>query len=179
MSVFNFLKRWTERDAEPAVQAPTTVTGERRRKQRRKPGIGATILIVDDSKTIVASLRKVLRQNGFITIEALDAETALTMLQAKVPDLVFLDIVLPGINGFDALRRIRKSPGIAHVPVIMMSGNENATEQFYVQRIGANDFMKKPFSRAEVFSRVERLLGLEPISIEPPGPVPTVERETS
>ena len=65
------------------------------------------------------------------------------------------------MNGFAALRAIRRDPMLRDTPVIMMSGNAQATEQFYVQRIGADDFMKKPFSRAEVFSRIEALLDAE------------------
>jgi DNA-binding response OmpR family regulator len=135
---------------------------ERRRKPRKTVRPGTTVLIIDDSKTVCAVLRKMLRENNFTTIEAYDAESALEMLKTQKPELIFLDIVLPGMTGFEALRRIRKTPAIANIPIIMISGNENATEQFYVQRIGANDFMKKPFSRAEVFVRVERLLNLVP-----------------
>ena len=62
------------------------------------------------------------------------------------------------MNGFEALRLMRRDPQTADIPVIMISGNEQATEEFYANRIGADDFMKKPFSRFEVFSRIERLL---------------------
>jgi twitching motility two-component system response regulator PilH len=62
------------------------------------------------------------------------------------------------MNGFAALRVMRKDPVMAPIPVIMISGNEQATEQFYANRIGADDFMKKPFNRYEVFARIERLL---------------------
>ena len=78
-----------------------------------------------------------------------------------MPDLIFRDIVLPGMDGFAALRTLRREPATKPVPIIMISGNVQATEQFYVQRIGADDFMKKPFSRAEVFARIERLLDEE------------------
>lgn len=132
---------------------------DRRVGTRLRPRVGTRILIVDDSTTVVTYLRKMLEQNGYEPIEAFDAETGLEMAFEKMPDLVFLDIVLPGMNGFAALRTLRKDPRTADLPVIMMSGNEQATEQFYAQKIGADDFMKKPFSRAEVFARVERLLG--------------------
>ncbi len=78
------------------------------------------------------------------------------------PDLIFLDIIRPGISGFDVLRRIRRSTYVGKVPVIVMSGNEAAAEEYDVRRIGADDFLRKPCSRAEVFSRVERLLDLKP-----------------
>jgi twitching motility two-component system response regulator PilH len=79
-------------------------------------------------------------------------------MEQDPPDLVFLDIILPGMNGFNALRLIRKNPASQHIPVIMISGNEHATEQFYANRIGADDFMKKPFARSEIFARIENLL---------------------
>jgi twitching motility two-component system response regulator PilH len=62
------------------------------------------------------------------------------------------------MNGFAALRAIRRDPDLRDIPVIMMSGNEQAVEQFFGTRIGADDFMKKPFSRYEIFFRIERLL---------------------
>lgn len=135
-------------------------TGVRERRGRPRPPIhpSTRILIIDDSATIVATLRKMLRQNGFATYEAGDAEKGLEVAQAEVPDVIFLDIVLPGMNGFSALRQLRRDPRTNHIPVIMISGNAQATEEFYVQRIGADDFMKKPFSRPEIFARIERLL---------------------
>ena len=89
------------------------------------------------------------------------------MARSENPDIIFLDIVLPGMNGFAALRMLRRDPITKTVPIIMMSGNEQATEAFYVQRIGADDFMKKPFSRPEVFARIERLLDAEMIPRRP------------
>ena len=136
--------------------APTAV--DRRSRKRKNARKGAKALIIDDSPTVVAVLRKILRSAGYTTSEAGDAETGLMLMQQDVPDLVFLDIILPGMNGFGALRAIRKDPATQHVPVIMISGNEHATEQFYANRIGADDFMKKPFSRFEVFARIENLL---------------------
>ena len=136
---------------------------DRRLKQRRNARAGTRVLLVDDSPTIVALLRKLLRQNGYETLEAGDAETGIELARGEQPDLIFLDIVLPGMNGFAALRALRRDPLTKAIPIIMISGNVAATEQFYVQRIGADDFMKKPFSRAEVFSRIEILLDVASI----------------
>ena len=131
---------------------------ERRSKPRINARDGTRVLIIDDSATIVALLRKFLRQNGYFTYDAEDAEKGLAIAKEERPQLIFLDIVLPGMNGFAALRTLRRDPLTKDIPVIMMSGNEQATEQFYAQRIGADDFMKKPFSREEVFARIEKLL---------------------
>lgn len=168
MGFFDFLrKKLSGKPVEP-VAPPAAEVSDRRGKARKNVPSGMTILIVDDSKTVVAVLRKMLRENNFSTLEAYDAESALEILRKNKPALIFLDIVLPNMTGFDALRRIRKSPYVGRTPVIMISGNEAATEEYYVRRIGADDFMKKPFSRAEVFSRVDRLLNLTPTIMKTP-----------
>jgi DNA-binding response OmpR family regulator len=167
MSFFSFFKRSPAPPPEPSPLRKSS-EDERRLKPRKTVRPGTQVLIIDDSKTVVAVLQKLLRENNFTTLEAYDAESALEMLKTHSPELIFLDIVLPGMNGFEALRHIRRMPAHKDVPIIMISGNESATEQFYVQRIGANDFMKKPFSRAEVFVRVERLLNLVPTVLRAP-----------
>ena len=116
------------------------------------------ILVVDDDHDIVDVVISTLTEAGYLCCAAYDGESALEIAHREHPDLIFLDIVLPGIDGFSALRKLRRDEATRDVPIIMISGNAQATEQFYVQRIGADDFMKKPFSRAEVFSRIEHLL---------------------
>jgi len=148
------------RSAPPPVKTfePLVESSDRRAKPRRNAAPGSKILIIDDSSTIVALLRRMMRQNEYATLEAGDAELGIELARSDVPALIFLDIVLPGMNGFTALRMLRRDPITKDIPIIMISGNEQATEEFYVHRIGADDFMKKPFSRAEVFARIERLL---------------------
>lgn len=141
---------------------------DRRRKTRTTPAPDTRILIIDDSRTIVAVLGKMLRQGGYQVLSALDAETGIELALNEKPQLIFLDIVLPGMNGFAALRVLRRESVTHGTPIIMMSGNMQATEQFYAQKHGADDFLKKPFPRAELFHRIERLLG--------PGPERTSER---
>jgi len=161
MSIFDRLlgsvrNKPADRPGAPPAQASAPV--ERRKRKRVNARKGTRALIIDDSPTVVAALRKVLRSAGYETREALDAEHGLTLIDQDPPELIFLDIILPGMNGFNALRTIRKMPASQHIPVIMISGNEHATEQFYADRIGADDFMKKPFSRHEIFARIEALL---------------------
>jgi twitching motility two-component system response regulator PilH len=142
----------------PETEEPKAEGIERRMKERKPTLPGIKVLIIDDSTTIVALLRRMMRQNEFETLEAGDAEQGIEIARAEIPHLIFLDIVLPGMNGFNALRVLRRDPLTKHIPIIMISGNEQATEEFYVHRIGADDFMKKPFARAEVFARIERLM---------------------
>ncbi len=186
MAIFDLFKRIFStshdskpalREPEPSQELPTSVgspaaiampTGaERRVKSRVNARGGTRVLIIDDSATIVALLRRMMKQNGYDTLEAGDAETGIDLALTQQPDLIFLDIVLPGMNGFEALRRLRRDPATKNVPIIMISGNEQATEQFYAHRIGADDFMKKPFARAEVFARIERLLDAELVPRRP------------
>lgn len=149
-----------------------TADQERREKPRVNARDGTRVLIVDDSPTIVAMLRKLLQQSGYLTLEAGDAEQGVALAHKEHPDIIFLDIVLPGMNGFAALRALRRDLATRDIPIIMISGNEQATEQFYAQRIGADDFMKKPFSRSEVFARIERLLDADRVP-KRPAPPPT------
>lgn len=132
---------------------------DRRRNERINARPGTKMLIIDDSKTVCVMLKKMLVQNQYEVGVALDAETGLKLAKQHLPDLIFLDIVLPGINGFQALRELRKDPKTENIPVIMISGNVIATEKYYAERIGADDFMKKPFSRYEVFHRIESFIG--------------------
>lgn len=152
---------------------------ERRRKRRVDAKKGTRVLIIDDSPTIVAALRKLLVSAKYTTYEAFDAESGMQIAQEKQPDLIFLDIVLPGMNGFAALRLMRRDPKTQHIPIIMISGNEQATEQFYANRIGADDFMKKPFSRFEVFARIEGLLDTQLVPRRKGAIEQTVESKTT
>ncbi|KZC18240.1 histidine kinase [Rhodanobacter sp. FW510-R12] len=131
--------------------------GERRTAPRSGGPKEACVLVVDDSPTIRAVLGKMLAQNGHVVLKAADGESALEIARRDRPDLIFLDIVMPGMSGFAVLRALRHDPLTCGIPIVMISGNLQATEQFYVQRFGADDFMKKPFGRSEVFARIEHL----------------------
>lgn len=149
--------------AQPPKAMDASTPPDRRRRARRNPHEGCVVLIIDDSPTILTALKRVLRSAGCVALEAPDAEQGLALAARQRPELIFLDIVLPGMNGFAALRQLRRDAATRDIPVIMMSGNEQAIEQFFGTRIGADDFMKKPFSRFEVFARIERLLDAEGI----------------
>ena len=149
MAVFDIFKRF---------KTPTAAPAERREDERLRASLGARVLVVDDSATIRAVLGKMLMQDGYEVLKAADGESAIEMARSQLPDLIFLDIVLPGMSGFAVLRALRREGATRTKPIIMMSGNQQATEQFYVQRFGADGFVKKPFGRAEVFHAIRSLV---------------------
>lgn len=171
MGILDTLKSILAKSPTPLHEAEVTpLPLDRRARPRQNARKGTRILIIDDSPTIVAVFRKLLRTADHVVFEALDAEQGIEVARTEKPELIFLDIVLPGMNGFAALRHLRRDPATRDIPVIMISGNEQATEQFFGTRIGADDFMKKPFSRFEVFARIERLLDSEFIPRRLPAP---------
>ena len=131
---------------------------EQRAQLQLQTTSAARMLVVDDSPTICAVLGKMLGQDGYHVTKALDGESAIELAHRELPALIFLDIVLPGINGFAVLRALRHDELTRHIPIVMISGNPQATEQFYVQRFGADDFIKKPFGRAEVSACIDQLV---------------------
>lgn len=157
--------------APPAALQPVEPEKIRQPERRRRPRLdarkGTRALIIDDSPTIVAVLRKMLGSAGYSTLSAMSAERGLQVARKEQPDLIFLDIILPGMNGFAALRALRREAETRNVPIIMISSNEQVTSQFVGTRIGADDFMQKPFSRFDVFSRIERLLDGELVPRRP------------
>ena len=129
-----------------------------RRAARVDPRPGTRVLIIDESFALISGLRRLMRQNKLEPIEAVGGERGLELAFSMAPELIFLAVAMPGLSGFNTLRALRRDPRTRDVPVIMMSANAQATEASYLQRMGADDFMVKPFSRADVFLRIEKLL---------------------
>jgi len=124
---------------------------DRRGEERIELPETATILIVDDSRTAIAVLKKTLEPTGYSIISAADGEEGIEMAKLHQPDLILMDIIMPGLNGFQATRILRKEPTTLNIPIVIISGNEQATEKFWGLRVGANGFLAKPVDRAELF----------------------------
>lgn len=135
-----------------------TGTEDRRSKPRLPKPRVIKVLIVDDSRTVVHSLRSVLEQDGYYVMEAYDGMTAIELAKAHQPDLILMDVIMPGLNGFQATRKIRKDPATHTIPIIIISATEQPTEQFWLSKLGANDFLGKPIIRGELFTKVESQL---------------------
>lgn len=131
---------------------------ERREQKRITPRRGTSVLIVDDSTTVRFVMSKMLRESGYHVLEAHNGETGVDMASEYLPDLIFMDVVMPSINGFQATRKLRKNENTRSIPIVIISGNRQAVEQFWATKIGANDYMEKPFDRRELFYRLEKVL---------------------
>ena len=124
---------------------------DRRSDDRVKLPDDATILIVDDSRTAIAVLKKTLEPTGYSIISAASGEEGIDMAKVHSPDLILMDVIMPGLNGFQATRILRKEESTKNIPIIIISGNEQATEKFWGLRVGANGFLAKPVDRSELF----------------------------
>ena len=112
-----------------------------------------TVLIVEDEQNIVDILSFNLEREGYNTLEAYDGKTGLQLALEQNPDLVLLDLMLPGMDGFDVCREIRKA-GSA-VPIIMLTAREEETDKVLGLELGADDYITKPFAMRELLARVK------------------------
>jgi two-component system response regulator ResD len=116
-----------------------------------------TVLVVDDEPTIVEVVARYLARAGFATREAFDGPGALEAAREHKPDLVVLDVMLPGFDGIEAMRRLHEQPG-EPVPVILLTARAEESDRLIGLRRGADDYVVKPFSPAELIARVEAVL---------------------
>jgi DNA-binding response OmpR family regulator len=116
---------------------------------------GARVLVVDDEPTVREVVVGYLRRDGHDVSEAADGRTALALLEQEPPDLVVLDMMLPGVNGLDILRRLRAT---SDVPVIMLTARTEERDRVAGLELGADDYVVKPFSPRELAARVNGVL---------------------
>jgi len=116
---------------------------------------GHTILVVDDEKRMVRFIRLNLEQDGYQVISAYNGTEALDLVRTKLPNLVLLDVMMPDIDGFDVLKKIREASA---VPVIMLTAKGEEDDRIRGLELGADDYVTKPFSPRELVSRVKAVL---------------------
>ncbi len=116
-----------------------------------------TVLIIEDEPELVRVLRSYLEQAGYQVLSALRGDTGLTLWEDKHPDLVILDLNLPGMDGLDVARRIRHNE-TRRTPIIMLTARADETDQLVGLELGADDYIPKPFSPRIVVARVKALL---------------------
>jgi phosphate regulon transcriptional regulator PhoB len=116
------------------------------------------ILIVDDEKDIADLISYNLEREGFSTIKVFHGDKVLAIIKAQKPDLMILDLMLPGMNGLDICKGLRADPDIAHLPVIMLTAKSDEVDKIIGLEIGADDYITKPFSVKELIARVRTIL---------------------
>ena len=114
-----------------------------------------TVLVVDDEPEIARLVRDYLQHGGFAVLSAADGETALELARTRQPDLVVLDLGLPGIDGLEVTRSLRHQGG---VPIIMLTARDDESDKLVGLELGADDYVAKPFSPKELVARVRAVL---------------------
>jgi len=118
----------------------------------------AHILIIDDSPTEVEMLTRWLQKSGFKVTSASNAEDGIAAAKRDRPDLVIMDVIMPGMNGFQATRTLSKDADTANIPVLIVTTKAMESDRVWGMRQGAKDFMTKPVAERELISRVNTLL---------------------
>jgi len=116
------------------------------------------ILIVDDEKDIVKMLNYNLKKEGYRTVDAHDGEDALALAVREHPDLILLDLMLPGIDGLEVCKQLKKEAKTSRIPIIMLTAKTQETDKIVGLELGADDYVSKPFSPKELNARIKAVL---------------------
>ncbi len=115
------------------------------------------VLVVDDSKTEIMFMTDLLVKNGFTVRSAENAEDAFRKLAEEKPDLILMDVVMPGQNGFQLTRAISRDPQFVDVPIIMCTSKNQETDRVWGMRQGARDYITKPVDATELMAKIKAL----------------------
>lgn len=118
----------------------------------------AHVLIVDDSPTETFKLREMLEKNGYSVLEATNGADGVAMARSEQPSLVLMDVVMPGLNGFQATRQLTRSADTAHIPIIIVTTKDQETDRVWGKRQGARDYLTKPVDEKVLLDTVARWL---------------------
>ena len=121
----------------------------------------AIILIVDDSPTEVHVLSQMLMTNGYITISASNGEEGIQVARDEIPDLILMDVVMPGMNGFQATRKLSRDLMTKDIPVIIVTTKNQETDREWGLRQGACDYLVKPVEPESLVAKIEALLAVK------------------
>ena len=115
------------------------------------------VLVVDDSPTERHVIGEILRKQGWEVIFAEDGESGVAKAKAELPDLIVMDVVMPGLNGFQATRVITKDEATLHIPVILCTTKGQETDKVWGMRQGARDYVVKPVDAADLLGKIAAL----------------------
>ena len=119
------------------------------------PSAGARVLVIDDSNTIRRSAEIFLRQGGHEVVLAEDGFDALAKVNDHAPELIFCDILMPRLDGYQTCAIIKRNPRFAHVPVIMLSSKDGLFDKARGRMVGSEDYLTKPFTKEQLLRAVE------------------------
>jgi len=112
------------------------------------------ILIIDDSPTEVYKLTSILEKEGYVISVANNGEQGLQMAKASPPDLILMDVVMPGVNGFQATRQLSRAPETKDIPVVIVSTKDQDTDKVWGMRQGARAYLVKPVSEKQLLKAI-------------------------
>jgi len=118
----------------------------------------ARVMIVDDSPTDVQNIRNMLIKAGHEPIEAISGQDALDRIKKEKPDCVVMDVVMPGVNGFQATRQLARDPATSNIPIMVVSSKNQESDRMWALRQGAKDYLVKPVKEAELLAKLKTLL---------------------
>lgn len=118
----------------------------------------ARVLIVDDSPTETYKMSSILSKHGFEVITAENGEDGVTVAKRELPDVVLMDIVMPGLNGFQATRQLSREPTTSKIPVIIVTTKDQETDRVWGQRQGARGYLTKPVDGRVLVQTIEDVL---------------------
>ncbi|NHB57620.1 response regulator [Acinetobacter shaoyimingii] len=118
----------------------------------------ARILVVDDSPTEMFRFKEILTKHGYEILEATNGADGVTLANAERPDLVLMDVVMPGVNGFQATRQIARGEFTKHIPVVIVSTKDQDTDRVWGKRQGASDYLTKPVDEAQLIDVIKKYL---------------------
>ena len=121
--------------------------------------MGKRVLLIEDEPNIIEAISFILSRDGWTVHTHEDGVTAMDKVLATPPDMIILDVMLPGRSGFDILRDLRESDVARDIPVMMLTARGQEKDRALAERLGANHFMTKPFSNTEVRDYVRNLIG--------------------
>ncbi|WP_339670131.1 twitching motility response regulator PilH [Dasania marina] len=119
----------------------------------------ARVLIVDDSPTETHKMSTILDKHGHQVLTAGSGEEGVATAKAELPDVVLMDIVMPGLNGFQATRQLSKNASTSHIPVIIVTTKDQETDRLWGQRQGAKGYLTKPVDDAVLMNAINEVLG--------------------
>ena len=117
-----------------------------------------TVLIVDDSPTELHVLQQMLARHGFQTVLAEDGDDAIAQAETVGPDVILMDVVMPGTNGFQATRKITNNPKTASIPIIMVTTKDQETDRIWGMRQGAREYLTKPVKEDDLVAKINSVM---------------------